>query len=373
MPHLHRLAGVVIVCAALFGVFGLGDPVEEDVRAVRAGAMAGPRSTATPIPPSGSTAADRRSPVPTAPPATASARPGPAAPAARWAKADELGQVPILMYHRIVAKPTTSLDRTPRQLRAELTRLAREGYVPITAVEFVDGRIDIPAGRHPVVLTFDDGTPGHFSLDERGVPRPETAVGVLLEVAAAHPGFRPVATFYVNREPFALGARAAEGMRWLTAHGFEVANHTATHADLSQLSRTAVQAEIDKVETEILALTGAHSTTFAYPYGAIPAKATWVRSHAGHYSFKGIFLAGWRPSVAPFDRSFDPFEIMRIRSAGLIAENDCKKYCSSAWLDWLGDHPDQRYTSDGDAGVITFPAARLASLGAEFRDRARTY
>lgn len=384
MSHVPRLAGIIILSVVLVAGFGSDRTAEEDVRAEPAGSAArgrppksGPApavaGTVVPLPSRPPTPAPAAGPAAPGVPGASAAGPGRASAEALRVKADELGEVPVLMYHRIVARPTASLDRTPQQLRAELTRLAREGYVPVTAAEFVEGRLDIPAGRHPVVLTFDDGTPGHFGLDEHGVPPADTAVGILLDVAAAHPGFRPVATFYVNRSPFALGTRTAEGVRWLVRHGFEVANHTANHKDLSRLSRTGVRNEIAGLEKEIVALTGAHSTTLAYPFGAIPDQPSAARSSKGQFAFKGIFLAGWRPSVSPFDRAFDPFEITRIRSEGRIAENDCRRFCSAAWLDRLADHPEQRYTSDGDPGVITVPAAKRGELGARFRGLVRVY
>lgn len=55
-------------------------------------------------------------------------------------KANELGQIPVLMFHRVIDKPGSTDDRTPQQFRADLERLAREGYVPITAAEMVAGR-----------------------------------------------------------------------------------------------------------------------------------------------------------------------------------------------------------------------------------------
>jgi len=61
------------------------------------------------------------------------------AKAAARVKANELGQIPVLMYHRIIDKPQTTDDRTPAQFRAELERLAKENYVPITAAELVTG------------------------------------------------------------------------------------------------------------------------------------------------------------------------------------------------------------------------------------------
>ena len=73
-------------------------------------------------------------------------------------------------------------------------------------------RIDVPAGRHPVVLTFDDSTPGHFGLDPQGNPKPDTAVGVIEQVARENPGFRPTATFYLNKDLFGMsGVQAAAG------------------------------------------------------------------------------------------------------------------------------------------------------------------
>src|SRR5690606_25521735 len=124
------------------------------------------------------------------------------AKAAARVKANELGQIPVLMYHRIIDKPQTTDDRTPAQFRAELERLAKENYVPITAAELVTGKINIPAGKHPVVLTFDDSSPSQLTLDAMGTPKANTAVAILREVAAAHQGFRPVATFYITRDMF---------------------------------------------------------------------------------------------------------------------------------------------------------------------------
>jgi peptidoglycan/xylan/chitin deacetylase (PgdA/CDA1 family) len=281
--------------------------------------------------------------------------------------------VPVLMYHRVLAKSQVSLDRTTKELRGELERMAEDGYVPITAAEFLSGRIDIPVGRHPVVLTFDDGHPSHFALDEYGNPRPDTVVGMLMDVARRYPGFRPVATFFVNREPFQLGVRASAGLKWLVQHGFEIANHTLSHTDLSRLSQRQVQQEIGRDERQIVQLTGVHAVTLAYPFGAIPKKTAWARHMAGEYDIQGGFLAGWRPSGSPFTKDFEPMAIPRIRSEGKIKEEDCERFCSAAWFDWLDKNPDKRYTSDGDRSVISFPKAEEPNLGDKFRTQGRSY
>lgn len=364
VPPLHRLAGALIVCAVILGLVLPGEEHSAPARTKSARAAAAERPAATPS----------ARPTLDGTPPHASAQPiGPATATARQAKANELGQVPVFMYHRIVAKTQASLDRTPKELRDELVRLAKEGYAPITAAEFARGWIDVPAGKHPVVLTFDDGSPGQFGLDAQGNPKPDTAVAILMDVARQHPGFRPVATFYVNQQPFQLGEQAAAGLRWLVQRGFEIGNHTYTHPDLAQLSKNEVQREIGRDEAQILALSGAHAVTLAYPFGSPPERASWARRKGGEYDFQGIFLAGWRPSVSPFGTDFDPEAITRVRSEGKITENDCKLYCSAAWLDWLGRHPGERYVSDGDPRTISVPASTAKDLSSRYRVYGRSY
>src|SRR4051794_35517841 len=114
-------AGLIAVAAILGG--GTSEPAKK-------------RPTSKPL-----TAADRQK-----------ARAAKRAAAAR-VKANELGQIPVLMFHRVIDKPGTTDDRTPAQFRSDLERLVQDGYVPITAAEYVTGKIDIPAGKHAVVLT----------------------------------------------------------------------------------------------------------------------------------------------------------------------------------------------------------------------------
>jgi peptidoglycan/xylan/chitin deacetylase (PgdA/CDA1 family) len=374
VPLLHKIAGVVIVCAVILGLTLPGERRRpgsaREVNAARAGAESGRVADK----------ADKAGKVTGSPAGQKSASPTPkvtviaqAAPEAARVRANELGQIPVLMYHRIVDKPQMSLDRSVGEFRAEITRLARTGYVPITAAEFAAGRIDVPAGRFPVVLTFDDSTPGHFGLDAQGNPLPNTVVAILMETARQFPGFRPVATFYLNKELFGLGDRTAQGLKWLTQHGFELGNHTMTHADLSRLPKSGVQKEIGDIENQIVSQAGVHTTTLAYPYGSEPKKRAWAESKDGSYRFNGIFLAGWRPSEPPFSRDFDWTRIPRVRSEGKIAQDDCKQFCSTAWLDWLDKHPQERYISDGDPNTISFPRASERRLAERFRAWAREY
>lgn len=361
MPHIHRLAGFLIVCAVLAGIFMPPEGGHSRPARQQAAALAAQTATAAAKP--------KPKPSPSLP-ATAPA-------AAAYAHANELGQIPVLMYHRIIAKPTAQLDRTPAQLRAELTSLAKGGYVPITAADFVSGRIDIPAGMHPVVLTFDDGSVTQFAFDNQGNPAPDTAVSVLLEVGRTYPSFRPVATFFVNQNPFNLFQRSSEAVRWLSQHGFEIGNHTTHHPQLSGMTKEEVQSEIGSNQKMIIDLGAPPPTTFAIPYGALkPSQLSYAQqgtSSGASWDFAGMFLAGWKPALSPFDKDFDPRLINRIRSADRMKQDGCEQYCSTAWLDWLDKHPDQRYTSDGDPRVISFPAAKADQLAKRFAALGRPY
>lgn len=295
---------------------------------------------------------------------------------AAQARANELGQIPVLMYHRVVDKPTTQDDRTPKQFRTELERLAKEGYVPVTAAEYVTGRIDIPAGRHPVVLTFDDSSPSQLDLDGTGMPKPQTAIAILQDVAKQNPGFRPVATFYVTRDMFgkATPDEGAQMLLWLRENGFDIGNHTRDHKSLGGKPKDQVAAEVAAGHQLISKLVNFNPVTLALPYGIQPKTKVWgLKGTSGgvSYDYGGVFLAGYTPAESPFNKKFDPVGIPRIRA--MDKTGDCVKFCSTAWLDWLKTNRDDRYTSDGDPKTVAYPKFKTPFVAKRFTDRAVPY
>ncbi|MFE9581601.1 hypothetical protein ACFYO1_34870 [Nocardia sp. NPDC006044] len=152
-------------------------------------------------------------PMESSPPSSSPA-PDPAAVAA-----NELGVVPVLMYHQLAAVPDSEYDQTPAKFRAELERLYRENYRPVTAAAYVSGAMNLPAGTHPVVLTFDDSTRSQLAFAADGQVAPDTVIGILEQFRTEHPDFAPTATFYVNNQPFGDDPRA---LSWLAAHGYEI-------------------------------------------------------------------------------------------------------------------------------------------------------
>lgn len=287
--------------------------------------------------------------------------------------ANELGQVPILMYHRLTDQPTSVYDRTPAAFRAELERLAAEGYVPVTTTEYATGRIDLPAGAHPVVLTFDDGDASQLALGPDGQPAPGTAIATLLDVAARHPGFRPVASLYVNAGSFASPDGAA--LRWLHEHGFEIGNHTRDHTNLSSTDDRGAQEAIASGQAEIQrAVPGYRVTSLALPFGATPANGALAlrgAADSGSYEYVCVLMVGAGPAPSPFATGFDPANTPRIRSQDPTGED--ARYGSAVWLDQLAAAPAQRYTSDGVPDRISYPAAAGATPAPQYADRAAAY
>jgi peptidoglycan/xylan/chitin deacetylase (PgdA/CDA1 family) len=281
-----------------------------------------------------------------------SAPPSPTLPAPASVHANELGPVPVLMVHEVEANPQGDYAQTPAQFRATLEYLAGHGYVPITAAQLVRGAIDVPAGASPVVLTFDDGLASQFRLTTAGAPDPASAVGILLAVAREHPAFTPVATLYVNHTPFAQ-AQPAAALQWLVRHGFEIGNHTYDHADLAAADAGTVQRELASQQRMVTAaVPGYAETTMALPYGSVPSNPALAHHGAWQgtgYDYAGVMLVGANPAPSPFSRDWNPYAIPRIRSWHGTIDFD-----QSYWLPRLaGD----RYVSDGDPKVISYPRA----------------
>ena len=177
--------------------------------------------------------------------------------------------------------------------------------------------MDIPAGTHPVVLTFDDSTVSQFRLGTDGRPAPDTAVGILLDTARKHPGFRPVATFFVDADPFSEpGGR--KSLDWLVKHEFEVGNHTLRHTALGTVDdETAQKAIADNQKAITQAVPGLSVVSLALPNGSMSHSRQLALKGAADgvsYQHEGVYLVGADPAPSPFSTTFDPGAIPRIRS-----------------------------------------------------------
>ena len=78
------------------------------------------------------------------------------------------GKVLAIAY-RDISEDSGPGSRTPAQLRADLERLLAGGYFPVNLRDVVEGKLNmVPAGKRPIVLTFDDSTPSQLPAPAAG-------------------------------------------------------------------------------------------------------------------------------------------------------------------------------------------------------------
>src|SRR3989304_4800453 len=110
------------------------------------------------------------------------------------------GKVMVLEYHKI-DYPESRWTRTPENFRKDIQRFYEKGYQLIRMEDFLENRIRVGKGKTPLILTFDDSSPGQlrFLPDGKGGYKvdPGCAVGGLESFHAAHPDFRLAAPFFV--------------------------------------------------------------------------------------------------------------------------------------------------------------------------------
>jgi hypothetical protein len=308
-------------------------------------------------------------------PRTSRARPTPSAQPLPGLPPNELGQVPIVMHHMIRADRVGEYDQTPEEFRAELDYLWEHGYTPVNVGELIRGDLDVPRGTTPVAFTFDDATTYQLDFARDGTVAPATAVGIMLEFARTHPGFVPKGTFYVNRTPFGSDTVARRALRWLTARGFEIGNHTHSHVPLRTLTDDEVRKQLWRGEDLIRKiLPGYEVTSVALPLGSMPRRAglavqgSWQQKRYGPY---GVMLVGANPAHSPYAKSFDRGAIPRIRTShgGWQGEVD---FAFSYWMKELERNPESRYVSDGDSATITVAGGAKGEVRNEFAARVRT-
>jgi len=280
-------------------------------------------------------------------------------------KPNELGRALILEYHLIQPGPS-QWARSAEDFRRDLEMLYSAGYRALSASDYLRGKIDLPAGTHPVIFTFDDSSPGQFRyLVKNGKKEidPDCAVGMFIDFNKRHPDFGMKATFFVlpgADEPHRLFGQPefeSDKLRELAALGFEIGNHTLWHANLKKYDAAVVRKQLGRAVQAIgAAVPGYTVNSLALPFGAYPKDLAWAvgGSYQGiTYHNDGIFEVTGGPARSPFDSRWDPLHLPRIQVTG----NDLARQ-----IRYYERHPDEIFESDGNADTVSFPS----SLKAEF-------
>ena len=276
--------------------------------------------------------------------------------------ANELGQIPVLMFH-LIGSGKNYL--TADGLRFDIALLRSHGFYPTTVREMVEGTMEIPAGKTPVVLTFDDSSPGQYRILDDGTVDPDCAVGVL-QVEVARGNWAPKATFFplldVNEGNILFGQPelAQRKLQNLVEWGYEIGSHGITHMDFSKATAAQVKRELAEPQAKLESLIGNGYKVFTLspPYGEYPSDRSLLLSgeYEGRtYAYQAVVMAWGESSPSPFSSKFDVTRIPRITAAAPEAVRKLMKY-------WNG-HRELLYISDGDPGTVSFPKEAPGELG----------
>lgn len=225
--------------------------------------------------------------------------------------ANEWGLVPILEYHNI-GPQEARWTRSYENFKKDLEWLFNNDYVLFSIDNFITGHYDIPAGKKPVILTFDDGSRMQFKYSDDGSIDPNSAVGMLDAFYQDHPSFGRAAAFYVNATPFGNKAEVAQKLSYLTETGRSIGYHTLNHTQLKGLSPAVVGAILEKQRSELKKLLPEIpvSKSLAYPHGGVP---TGDLKELGEWIEIGL-LVGAEPAYPLHHPSATPYRLPRIQA-----------------------------------------------------------
>ncbi len=286
---------------------------------------------------------------------------------------NEMGRFPILEWHQVVdADGTYKVSR--ERFKAELEELHRRDYVPVNLSEILDKTFSVPAGKTPMLFTFDDASPSQFRYIEKNgqlVVDPTSAVGILLDFIRTHPDWKPKGLFCLLPAAAAghafFGEKGIDGqqsawrfkkLQFLVQQGFELCNHTLWHAQLNKYSDAVVQEQFARGAMAIdSAVPGYKVRGMALPYGIWPKNRALTLSGSWYdpkskrtvtYKHEAVFQVAGGPARSPYDPAFNPASLPRVPLQG-----GTKLTPTLDMLDKPG--PGTRFVSDGNPKVIAKP------------------
>lgn len=285
---------------------------------------------------------------------------------------NELGVIPVLQYHVFVTDPglVDDFTLTIETFNTHLTWLYDHDFYVIPMADFIRNAIEAPAGKHPVVLTFDDGSAGQFRFIEDSdgtlIPDLNSAVGAMEAFFTEHPDFGRGGFFAVL--PFNCFAEPTEPEQmpycdqklvWLAEHGYEVGNHTTGHQDLLDVSDERFMSEIAGAAAwidERVPDPGNLSQVMVMPYGSYPdidlhQEQRRMMREGFEYGGRTIqleaaFMVGANPAESPSSTLWDPIWIPRIQTSDAVIDQ---------WFTAFEEGKVILYASDGNLETITVP------------------
>lgn len=307
-------------------------------------------------------------------------------------KVDESGNIPVMMYHGIrsdvKSKDTgytggnvdqDGYTRTADAFKKDLEMYYKEGYQMVRLDDYVDGKIDVDAGKSPIVLTFDDGNANNIRVtgtDKNGDLKidPKSAVGILESFKEKYPDFHVTATFFVNASKFNQPKYDDKIIKWLVKHGYDVGNHTMTHPDLTETTKKETEEEVGYVYNmleEVIPKKYVHivALPFGTPYSLKHENmdAVFDGTFDGKkYHTKTALQVAWEADYSPFNKEFNPTFLKRIRAY----DNNGEYFDIEYSFNTLSVN---RYISDGDINTIVIPKDKKDLIKKKYKKKVITY
>ena len=257
--------------------------------------------------------------------------------------------IPILNYHRFTPNArddTSGMVRFLGDLKSDLQAFYDAGYTLISLDNLLDGKINVPEGRRPLILTIDDAYfANQFCLNDQGEVSEFSAVGTIYQFSQEHTDFGFELAMFANFGDKHYG-NLFTGTWWYEADGWEQAlaetiawgiehhvypyNHTFRHPHLDRVAAEFIQPQLslnDQKLREYLVLAGHPeyasilSNYIALPYGSWPGSDRGVEQLISYLDPEGdpvraVFEAGYEytPAFASpaFADGFDPMHLPRM-------------------------------------------------------------
>lgn len=274
---------------------------------------------------------------------------------------NELGRIMVIEYHKI-DYPEERWTRTPENFRRDLETLYARGFRLQSMTGVIEGKITAPAGTTPVVLTFDDSSPGQFRyIEKNGAVEidPKSGVGILEAFIKEKPDFGRAATFYVlpgasrPNKLFNQPEYETRKLQFLVKQGYEIGNHTLWHANLGKYGESTVRNQVGEAQVWVQRhVPDYRLRTLALPHGVYPKDLSWVQQGTAKgttYRTEAVLMVAGGAAPSPFARSFDPMRIPRIQAVDADL---------GYWLKYFEKSPGERFISDGDSSTLTIPSGK---------------
>lgn len=289
-------------------------------------------------------------------------------------KVNELGSVPIMMYHGIHDIEETSYiggnvdkdgyQRTANAFRGDLEFYYENGYRMISLSDYIDGKINVELGKSPIVLTFDDGLANNIlvsGLDDDGniIIDPNSAVGILESFKEKYPDFNVTATFFLNAGLFNQPEYNEKIIKWLIDNGYSIGNHSYSHIDFSTTDKNKTMMEIGSMYNVLeRIIPGGYDKIVALPFGSPYIETAQSFSYILEGIYQGVnyktlstLRVGWESEMSPFHKNFNKIFLKRIRAY----DNNGFEFDIEMNFKIL---ENTKYISDGNMDTIVVPESK---------------